>query len=239
MATKKKELEVLELTQDSNEQYEPIRAEAPEPIQAEAHESSEPKSDVPPQEEWTVRGQPIPIHLRHLIPYANTDQGLQDALDKRTTPLPVVEIVRSEWDALLQQREDQPWAPRDPLQEAQDKFGKPGFQYRGLSDRVCKKRGMRGWEIVKQANGDPVNINGMILGRMPIESARQRNKYYVREAETQFKNAEENLRIDQERIMRDSRSGGDFSPLRAGDVIQDPLNPDNATSIGVTSQRGL
>lgn len=35
-----------------------------------------------PTEKWTVNGEPIPFHLRHAIPYENTDQGREERQQK-------------------------------------------------------------------------------------------------------------------------------------------------------------
>ncbi len=48
-------------------------------------------------------------------------------------------------------------------------------RYRFLGERAVQIRGMRGWEPVRAANGDPVKLAGMILSRKPADA--KRNTY--------------------------------------------------------------
>lgn len=67
----------------------------------------------------------------------------------------------------------------DPLREVADQYAKPGMHERYLSARKIQENGSTGgYEIVKDANGDPVKVRGMLLGHIPQEVADARQKHY-------------------------------------------------------------
>jgi hypothetical protein len=70
-------------------------------------------------------------------------------------------------------------ASRDPLKEVADAHAVPGMHPKFLSARRVQDNGGTGdYEVVKDDNGDPVKVKGMILGHAPDEviAARQRQQ---------------------------------------------------------------
>lgn len=186
----------------------------------------------------TVNGQPLPVGFEFAIPFANTDQGIWE---KNQLPGARkgsgISVGKEPLDKAMDQRSDQPWAQIDPLQAAVDRVAEPGFKYRALSERVCDKRGTRGWENVVDTNGDQVKVGRLFLGRMPEAAAAQRNEHYRAIGSEDMKNLEENLTLDQERAIRDSGSRG-VSTLRRGDTLTDSRDPSRVASVGFESTRG-
>ena len=73
---------------------------------------------------------------------------------------------------------------RDPLREVADKYVPPGsgMHPKFLSQKRVQENGGTGdYEIVKDSNGDPVKVKGMILGQAPEEvvEARRRQQLAV------------------------------------------------------------
>jgi hypothetical protein len=183
----------------------------------------------------TVNGNPIPVMFATLIPFENTDQGLwarNHGKKKRA-----VEVKDGPWEKSLQRRSDQPWSGYDPFKEAVDEHREPGFEYRLLSDKVCSKRGKRGWETVTDDKGDVVKVNSMFLGRMPTELKERRNEHYRKQGNDALEAAQQQFALDQEKSIRDAGGQG-MSPLRRGDTLTDSRDPDRGASIGFESVRG-
>jgi hypothetical protein len=185
---------------------------------------------------YTVEGNPIPAGFEHVIPFAMTDQGKWEANQGKPAPSGV-QVVRSEWDQMIGQRRDEPWAGHDPVKEAVAKHGEAGMKYRGLSERVMDKRGLRGWEPVKDAKGSNVKIGSLILGKMPKETAERRNAHYRDLGNDALQNASEQFAIDQEKAIIDSGRKG-VSPLRRGQVVTDSNAPGHSAVIGFETTRG-
>ncbi len=200
--------------------------------------------------ERTVNGHPVsalPDHVRNLITYAMTDQGIAEKnaanVDSQGRPHTGAKVTLNEgFDQSIARRNaaTEPWECDNPLQDAATKYVRPGFRARGLSPRLIDKRTMRGFEFVKDARGENVKVGGLLLGEMPIEMANRRNEHYRRQGETELAASVERLKVDQERLQRDARSKGfEVGPLRDGDTLIDHGDPDRHGSIGVHSSRGL
>ena len=185
----------------------------------------------------TVNGQPIPIHLQHLIPYAATDQGILNTEATRG-PRAYTEVVRDAYDKQTDRRNSEVWESEDPMRELVDSVRVPGMGYRFLSPKVIVKRGMRKYEPVRDEKGEEVKLGNMILGMMPIEKQEQRAKYYQDLGNDELKQAHENLRVEQERIAHDYPG---FGPLKTGTQVAD-TGYDDATGdvheIGIHRTRG-
>lgn len=220
----------------SRKPYEP--KPEPEVAPADAAAIAEAESiGAPPV--LTVGGKPIPSDVAHLIPFANTDQGIAER-QARPGPTAMVEVVSDQWDKKLQRKEEaQPWDSFDPLTEAVDTVREPGMRYRFLSDRAHKRRGRRGWETVVGQDGKPVTVAGMTLAKMPEQAAERRNKHYRDLGNEQLKTAAEAYELEQTKTIRDARVKG-FAPLRAGEVVVDNhAHPGMETEVGIQAQRGL
>jgi hypothetical protein len=70
------------------------------------------------------------------------------------------------------------WEAPDPMKEIAEKHVGPGMRAKFLNpDRVARD-GPRGFEVVKDENGDPVKLGRMVLGQMPEERAQARDRFY-------------------------------------------------------------
>jgi hypothetical protein len=192
----------------------------------------EPAADIS-DSKYTVNGEPIPLHLEHLIPYEKTDQGMAELRERdKDKPKAFVEVLRDEHHKKLDAYEAQPWDGGDPLTTVVDKIREPGFDYKALSPRLIEKRGMRGFQIVPGAK-----FGNMPIGRMPTEVKERRNEHYRREAADALADASETYASNQEKLIRDGNVSG-LAPLRAGEIVQDRAHPGRAASIGHTSSHG-
>lgn len=200
------------------------------------HISSEPKET--PGKVLTVNGKPIPTEFAHAIPYGNTDQGIAEFNEQEFVrdDAGQVKIIADEFDQTIRARTDaiEPYEMPDPMKEIVEAHVKPGFRGRFLAPRVIEKRGLRGFEVVKGANGDPVRLANMVLGVMPEEKARQRNKYYQNLGQEQLRDAEEQMLEGQERL---SSAVERVRPLAAGETLQDHKTHQVAR-IGLRTTRG-
>jgi hypothetical protein len=185
----------------------------------------------------TVNGNPLPKGFEFAIPFANTDQGRWDTNHGANMRAP--SGITSGKDPLakaMDQRLDQPWAQVDPLKAAIDQVAEPGFRHRALSEGVCNKRGLRGWEPVLDAKGDKVKVGRLFLGRMPEQVAEQRNEHYRKIGGEDLKRVEEDYQLDQEKAGRSGSKG--VSTLQRGDVLTDTGDPSRGASIGFEQVRG-
>jgi len=185
----------------------------------------------------TVEGRAIPVYLSFAIPFANTDQGRWDTNHRPGVMAP--SGITSGKDPLakaMDQRLDQPWAQVDPLKAAIDQIAEPGFRYRALSEGVCNKRGLRGWESVVDPKGDKVKVGRLFLGRMPEHVAEQRNEHYRKIGGDDLKRVEEDYQLDQDKVGSGGSKG--VSILQRGDLLRDSGDPSRGASVGFEQVRG-
>jgi hypothetical protein len=64
----------------------------------------------------------------------------------------------------------------NPMEETVMRHREPGFAYGFLSDHASRVLGTRGYEVVKDGNGEPVRLGTLVLGKIPekVQQARQR-----------------------------------------------------------------
>jgi len=126
----------------------------------------------------------MPLESQARILYQQTDEGI--AANNAGKSENRVAVIAEGFDKALHQRRDdlkdrgmEPYEARDPLKEVADAHAVPGMRPKFLSPRRVKENGGTGdYVVVKEANGDPVRVKGMILGHMPEERARARNRHY-------------------------------------------------------------
>lgn len=121
------------------------------------------------------------------LDYWGTDEGIAE---KNGRPMvreaSGVTLAADGFDKSLQQRRDdvkerdiELYEARDPLKEVADAHAQPGMKAKFLSDKKVKENGTTGdYQIVKDAQGDPVRVRGMVLGHAPEGRIRARNKHY-------------------------------------------------------------
>jgi|SRR5215467_2746480 len=120
------------------------------------------------------------------LDYYATDEGMAEKNATRAEPSGVT-VGAEPWDKSLQQKRDDvkergynTYEARDPLREVAEEYAQPGMRARYMSQKKLKDGGNRDYKVVKQPNGDPVMVRGMVLGHIPEEVAVARNKYYQR-----------------------------------------------------------
>jgi len=91
----------------------------------------------------------------------------------------------------------------DPGKEIEERFCPPGFKGAFLSPLKIEREGARGYEIVKQPNGEPVKMGRMPFGIQPIEKVQARKEFYRRKGGDQLS------RIEQEHMERQREISGD------------------------------
>lgn len=196
---------------------------------------------VPEEEVLTVNGKPIPDDFAHLIPYEATDQGIaeRNARPNRRDGKRV-EVTAGPWEKGLAKMEDQAFGDSDRFKEAVSRLeadpSQAGFTFRMLSDRICSRRGMRGWEPVIE-NGEPVKVGAMFVGRMPKRLARERNAKYQAEGNDALREVAANYEQEQERVIRDGKAVG-LEVLRPGEILEDQRDPDRQALTGLHAVRG-
>lgn len=150
--------------------------------------------------------------------------------------------------AIAARRSDnlQPWQTPDPMADLTDEHLPDGFKARFLSDKVIKRRGMRGFQpVIDEKTGQPVRMADMIMGAMPADMASQRNEHYRREGEIRQQAAVDEFNEGHDRMMHEARKQGvQLSPLSPGGAISG-FSPNGqggyaggAASIGLHQQRG-
>jgi hypothetical protein len=193
---------------------------------------------IPPASEWTVNGmrvQDLHPQVQQVISWRMTDQFLQAAAD-RPGPRPMVEVISNAEDKRLQRYADE-WDGVDPMQEIISQHKEPGKRYRFISKN--HRAGKRRWELVRDPKtGDTPAYNNMLLASMPEERAQARQRYHEGLATDSLKSAVEQHKLDQEKAIRDSRSGGNFGTLSEGDLLVSSDDPSRAGSIGIRVTRG-
>lgn len=120
------------------------------------------------------------------LDYGATDEGIAEKNARPNVREPSgVSLGSDEWNKALKQRTDDVkerdmpmFEARDPLREVADQYAKPGMRPRFLSQKKVKDGGHQQYVPVKRENGDPVMVRGMLLGHIPEDVARERNKHY-------------------------------------------------------------
>lgn len=124
----------------------------------------------------------------HALDYYATDEGIaeKNARDN-VRESSGVSIGKEPFEKALDQRRndvierDMPiYEARDPMKEVADKYAVAGMKPKFLSrSRIKDAGGTTGaYTVVVDANGDPVQVKGMILGLAPVDVVEARNKHY-------------------------------------------------------------
>jgi len=93
-------------------------------------------------------------------------------------------VTARDFDLSVEERREfresgiEPWEAPDPMKELAEKHVGPGMVAKFLSPMQIDKRGLRGYEIVKDSGGQPIAVGRMMLGQMPEAKARARREHY-------------------------------------------------------------
>lgn len=210
----------------------------------------DPQAQSQPAPDLTVNGKPIPVHLRHAINYAITDQGIAEEIANRKargTATPGISVVMSEWDKKLQAFADdksvgnEPWQASDPVEAAKSLVpDASGKAFHLFSEAVYNHSGPRGFVPERDAAGHLIKVGNMVVASMPADKAAEREQHYMDLAREAQKAEIERFRSSQE----ESRASG-ITPLAPGDSIGGlqqsvamPGNSAEAVEIGHSRQVG-
>lgn len=144
-----------------------------------------------------IRDMNLPPQSLAAMNYEMTDEGIEEK-ENRPMAREASGVTLGEKDdftkALDQRRHEvkerdfPDYEARDPLKEVADKHAVPGMKAKFLSDKKVKHDGSTGdYEVVKNKDGDPVKVRGMLLGHTPVERAEARNRHYRRVGNEQLK----------------------------------------------------
>jgi hypothetical protein len=154
----------------------------------------------------TVGGIPVETLAQgHLIPFANTDQGIAE---REARPHASASVTRDPYEKKVQRFGDsrlamEPWEDANPMQEIIDAHLPAGHRPKFLSERVVRRQGRRGWTPIV-VDGQPVKLGDMIFASMPEEKAVQRNKAYQSKGQEQVAEIHQDFKEKQEREFRDA-----------------------------------
>lgn len=197
---------------------------------------------TPPESEWTLNGNPIPDHLKGLIPFRLTDQGTEQ-FNAGKEPARV-QIVQDEFSKKLQQHEDtnpavMPWQYTDPVEASKSRVPNvDGKRFGLLSSRVCEKDGLRGWQPERDKDGHEIKVGNMMLASMPEGMAAQRDRYYEGLSADAVTNAADDYSAKQEKMLRDTKGSDGLSPLSPGTSARRDARTRDVAEIGLQVAQG-
>lgn len=130
-------------------------------------------------------GKPIPPELLHAVPWANTDEGIAEAA-ARPGLRASVEVVSDETspgrhaerfrESALQGK---PWLAGNEMMRLMEAHRPDGHKVRFLSDAINATTGTRGYEVVKDAKGDPIRFGNSVLGSVPEYRAQEMERDFA------------------------------------------------------------
>ncbi len=139
-----------------------------------------------------VKIETLPEEMVARLSYDHTDEGIEErnrgkvegALHVRSRAGDRAPVTATEFERQVEERRDfratgvETWEAPDPMKQLAAEHVPPGFAHRFLSEKQCDKRGMRGWEAVKDKAGQLVKVGRMFLGIMPEAKADARNRFF-------------------------------------------------------------
>ena len=142
---------------------------------------------------------------------------------------PIEKAILERGDFIEDGQNDPMMAP-DPMRAVIDEHREPGFNYRFSSDKANGLLGKRGYEIVKDSNGNPVKMADLTLGKIPtrIAQARQRSaekqsRDIVKSQADQYAESVARLKSNANdlglRVLEPGEMAGDFVNTETGRVV--------------------
>jgi hypothetical protein len=107
----------------------------------------------------------------------------------------------------------------NPMEEVVRRYGEAGFAYKFLSEGAIKYRSMRGYEIVKDENGDPIKVGTLMMGRIPQDWAERRRRKFAEDSEAKLREQEDQFTDAAARASHDGRALG-IAPLSRGESVR-------------------
>lgn len=151
----------------------------------------------------------------HLIPYGNTDQGIEERMSR---PHATAHVTRSEppkpvvkggsFDKNREARAAsrlgmEMFDAPDPLKELAEAHVKPGFRAKFLSPAKVARQGTRGFEVIK-VDGEPITLGAMVLAQIPEERAIARNQTFQEQGAAKLRAAKEEHQEQINQLERDA-----------------------------------
>lgn len=145
-----------------------------------------PDDGLPPRQYWTCNGVPVDLMPNaNLITWGMTDQAMAErmrVIEAQGGPAAVVS--RDKFDKRNDARIDHVLERGGTIHDAPnerkalaDAHVQPGFVARFLGGSRLERKGKRGYEIVKDADGNPVTFGNEVLAQIPkpVFDARRRS----------------------------------------------------------------
>ncbi len=107
----------------------------------------------------------------------------------------------------------------NPMVGIIQRYGRPGFSNKFLSEACNKQFGLRGYQIVKDEHGDPVRMGTLILGEIPTALAERRRQHWADESRALIQEQEHAFNENAEKAIRDSGVRG-AQPLARGETVR-------------------
>lgn len=175
----------------------------------------------PVEMDWstlTVNGEPVPENVRHLIPYAQTDQGRAEADANRVEGH--VQVMSDETDGARRKYRDELLAGHpidsdaelmevhDPLKPLMERHLPKGERGLWMSERKCDREGMRrgvlDYEPVLDADGQRIKHGSLFLASVPEARARRADAIYHEKAQAQMVQAQGKVREQEDAFMSET-----------------------------------
>lgn len=161
----------------------------------------------------TVGGKPIPPEVAHLVPYANTDQGIAEHNAKleaegRLSDGRVRLKVDAEDNRLAKYDDDDtPYGVGSPLAETAAEYRQknPDKAVRFLSEMQMSKTGKRGFDFVLDGDGKPLKVGDLTLAALPRQVAESRRRAHIQESRDAITQKVEEFHVNTEQVNREAR----------------------------------
>jgi hypothetical protein len=124
----------------------------------------------------------------------------------------------------------------DPLMALKNEYGRPGFSLKLLSEQCNDRLGRRGYQIVKDENGDPVKMGKMVLGEIPERFSNARKKAVIEKSNDELRSIKDAQRESVERMKSDAKGMG-LTILEAGETVNNVGNGQDY-QMGISVDRG-
>jgi hypothetical protein len=135
-----------------------------------------------------------------------------------------------------------PLGTSDPLLGLKNQYGRDGFALKILSEKCCSHLGRRGYQIVKDVNGDPVRIGNMVLGEIPEKIAEQRRRAPINAAKEELGAITDQHREAVNKMKSDAKDMG-LTIMERGETLKNNAGGSGSShgqtfDMGLTVERG-
>lgn len=107
----------------------------------------------------------------------------------------------------------------DPLRNAVERYGSPGFVPKFMCDRSVAILGMRGYEVVHDENGDVVRVGTLFMTQIPKRIADARARRLREENQQAVSDMEEQWLDKAERLIHETGAADGTRPLARDEIM--------------------